>query len=330
MANKIIAVKNNRKGSIAVDTVNGLVSMESGAARSNLEVTDAQITRLQTMADVVITAGIDPDSPTTFLGLPKEADLNVDVFNQDKINAAFTAIDNFAAMISAAAAGDLVFSVTPAAGDFVATTEDFEHSFTVKLVNSSERIHTWYNADLTVTLEKSSSAGAVVVEDSTPPMIGGQSGFVVQGTGTWSAGTKQVDTVVVAGTVSLAGDASVVVTPAVGDAITVKVPVSLDDTAADVADKIRTELAASEAVLALFAISGTEANVVFTAAQAAANAAGIGVVIDNDTCAGLVQATSTNTTPGVAPDSYTVKIGNQVVMGKTVTGVDRIFKVVEA
>jgi len=330
VANKIITVKNNRKGSISVDTVNGLVSMESGTTRSNLEMTDVQVASLNTMANVAILAGVDPDSPTTFLGLPKEADLNVDVFNQDKINAAFTAIDNFAAMISAAAVGNSVLSITSLTTNFTATSEDFEHSFTVKLLDSNNRVHTWYNADLAVTLEKSSVGGVVSVADAAPPMVGGECTFIVSGTGAWLAGTKQVDTVAVVGTVSTVGDASVVITPAVGDPITVKVPVTVDDTAAVVAGKIRTSLSTNGAVAALFTISGIDANVVFTAVQAAANAPGVGILVDNDTCVGLTQAASTNTAPGVAPDSYTVKIGNQTVMGAAVAGVNRKLTVVEA
>lgn len=332
MANKIITVKNNRKGSISVATVNGLVSMESGTTRSNLEVTDAQIATLQTMSDVAIIAGITPDVATPFLGLIKESDLNVDIFDQTKLNNALDKIDSFAKMIASAAAGDLSLIVTPSVLSFPVTDNAFEHSVQVSLVDSKGEVHYWYDdVGLAVSLEKSSVAGSVSRVGDVPVIYSGTTTFTVAGTGAWLAGVKQEDKVSVVGTVTSDGDASVTITPGTDkDNIVVKVPVAKDDTAEVVAGKIRDALVADDAVAALFTISGETVDVLFTAAQAATTDPGVSIVVDNDTCAGLTPATSVSAEAGVAPDSYTIKVAPLVIMGIPVAPGDTKIKVTEA
>lgn len=332
MANKIITVKNNRKGSISVATVNGLISMESGATRSNLEVTDAQVATLQTMADVAITEGLTPDAATPFLGLIKESDLNVDIFDQTKLNSALDKIDSFAKMIASAAAGDLSLIVTPSVSSFLATAEDFEHSVQVSLVDSKGEVHSWYDdVGLTVSLDKSSVAGLVSRVGDVPVISKGAAAFTVKGTGTWLAGVKQIDKVSVVGTIATDGEASVTITPGTGKSdIVVKVPVALDDTAQAVAGKIRSALATDVAVPTLFTIGGDDVDVVFTAVQAAANDVAVSIVIDNDSCTGLTTSTSANVVPGVVQDSYTIKVAPLVIMGIHVAPGDTKIKVTEA
>jgi phage tail sheath protein FI len=118
------------------------------------------------------------------------------------------------------------------------------------------------------------------------------------------SGTAQVETATVVGTITLAGDAEVIVTAAgmTGSPKTFQVPVLLGDTASVVAGKIRTALAADAALTALYAVSGAGANVVLTRlAPFAANDATLNIDIDNGTCTGLTpDASSTDTTAGVA------------------------------
>lgn len=124
------------------------------------------------------------------------------------------------------------------------------------------------------------------------------------------AAKAQVETATVVGTVTLAGNATVVVTCTgmTGTPKTISVAVALNDTAALVAGKIRTALAADTAVAALFTVGGTGAEVVLTKKAIAANIANLNVSIDNGTCTGLTTAASSaDTTAGVAYD--TVSIG---------------------
>ena len=119
-----------------------------------------------------------------------------------------------------------------------------------------------------------------------------------------TSGTAQVETATVVGTVTLAGNASVVVTATgmTGSPKTIAVAVALEDTATLVAGKIRTALSADTAVSGLFTVGGTGATVVLTKKVASANDTALNVATDNDTCTGLTTAaTSVDTTAGVAP-----------------------------
>lgn len=126
--------------------------------------------------------------------------------------------------------------------------------------------------------------------------------------------TPQVETATAVGTVTGSGNAAVVVTAAgmTGSPKTIPVAVLENDTASVVGGKIRTALAADVDVTALFAVSGTGANVVLTRLAPAANDATLNISIDNDTCTGLTTAaTSTNTTAGVQYDTVSVGIAKK-------------------
>jgi hypothetical protein len=119
------------------------------------------------------------------------------------------------------------------------------------------------------------------------------------------AGTPQVETATVLGTIGASGvgNATVIVTAAgmTGSPKTFNVAVANNDTAAQVAGKIRTALAADAAVTALFTVGGAGADVVLTRLAGAANDSTLNISIANGTCTGLTAApTSANTTPGVA------------------------------
>lgn len=127
------------------------------------------------------------------------------------------------------------------------------------------------------------------------------------------AGTAQVETATIVGTISTAGNASVVVTAAgmTGTPKTIAVPVALGDGAAAVAEKIRTALAADTAVAAMFTVGGADADVVLTRKIKAANDTTLNIAFDNGDCAGLTaDSSSADTTAGVAETAITVALKN--------------------
>lgn len=127
------------------------------------------------------------------------------------------------------------------------------------------------------------------------------------GTSLWKAGTPtsgvfQVETATAAGTISTAGNLSVVVTAAgmAGSPITLSVAVALNDTATQWAAKVRTALNANAVIAAFFTVGGATTAISLTRTRAAANDATMNIAIDNDTSAGATQVvTSTDTTAGV-------------------------------
>lgn len=125
---------------------------------------------------------------------------------------------------------------------------------------------------------------------------------------------QQVETATVIGTIGAAGvgNATVIVTALnmVGSPKTVSVAVANNDTASQVATKIRTAFAADTDVNNFFTIGGTGADVILTTKIARANDTTLNVSIANGTCTGLTSApTSANTTAGVAGPRYAVARG---------------------
>lgn len=116
-------------------------------------------------------------------------------------------------------------------------------------------------------------------------------------------GVLQVMTATIVGTIGAggAGDAEVVVT---ADGMsnspkTVTFAVANNDTASQVAGKAITALQADGDVSAFFTISGSGADIVFTALSYAVNDPTMNAASDNDTCTGLTaQPTSAKTTAG--------------------------------
>lgn len=133
-----------------------------------------------------------------------------------------------------------------------------------------------------------------------------------------TGGQLQAEVATVVGTIGAAGagNAAVIVTAAgmTGSPKTVAVAVANDDTAAQVAGKIRTALAADadvgDAGTGFFTVSGSGAEVILTAKVAAADDATINISIDNDTCAGLTAApTSRRSAAGIAGDAAATVAG---------------------
>lgn len=130
-------------------------------------------------------------------------------------------------------------------------------------------------------------------------------------------GVKQVETATVVGAIAAAGqgNATVIVTAAGmnGSPVTLSVAVANEDTASQVATKIRAAMNASAPVSSFFTISGTGANIVLTAKEEAANDTTMNVSIDNGTCSGLTAApTSVDTTAGVDNENITGVISRSI------------------
>lgn len=129
-----------------------------------------------------------------------------------------------------------------------------------------------------------------------------------------SNGVLQVETATVVGTVTTAGNATVIVTSALvtGSPLTVTVALALNDTPAMVATKFRDALNSTSAITKHYTVSGSVATVVLTTKVKAANDATLNMAIANGTAAGLTAAaTSANTTAGVAFTADKI----QVVLG---------------
>ena len=114
---------------------------------------------------------------------------------------------------------------------------------------------------------------------------------------------KQIETATVVGTIGAggAGFATVIITARDISAspVTVSVAVSNNDTASQVAEKIRDALAYNTDVSAVFLVSGATDKVIITAHVAAANDTTLNISIDNGTCSGLTAApTSADTLAG--------------------------------
>lgn len=138
--------------------------------------------------------------------------------------------------------------------------------------------------------------------------------------GTVTAAVAQVETATAAGTISGSGNVSVTVTAAglTGSPLVVPVAVVDTDTAAIVAGKIRTALAANAAIAALFTVGGSTTAIVLTKKVAGANDGTLNIALATGTATGLTTAaTSANTTAGVADGSGNATV---VVTSADLTG----------
>lgn len=115
-------------------------------------------------------------------------------------------------------------------------------------------------------------------------------------------GVFQVETATCAGTVTTAGNATVIVTAAgmTGSPITLAAPVALTNTANAIATAVRAAMNANAVVAAFFTISGATDQVIATRTSSAANDTSININIADGTSVGVTTAASSaNTTAGV-------------------------------
>ena len=141
----------------------------------------------------------------------------------------------------------------------------------------------------------------------------------------------QVETATAAGTVSTAGNAKITVTSALFDEPEViDVPVELGDEAADIAEAIRTALAANELVAEHYTVGGATAAVILTAKVAAANDTTLNIAIADGEGEGAsvgvtTAATSANTTPGVPADTISLGFGDLFGLPYKLTADELVF-----
>jgi hypothetical protein len=116
-----------------------------------------------------------------------------------------------------------------------------------------------------------------------------------------TAPVPQVETATAAGTITLTGNATVVVTGArvAGSPVTLSVPVVNADTAATWADKVRSALNANTAITAVYTVLGTSTAIRLTETVAQNNDGTLNISLANGTCTGITNAaTSADTTTG--------------------------------
>lgn len=182
-------------------------------------------------------------------------------------------------------------------------------------------------ADSIITLADADVAYSVTA------VIANPSSFVIDltngdttGSDAWVAGTAQVETATAAGTITTAGNATVIVTAAglTGSPVTVTFAVALNDTASQWAAKARTALAANAFIAGMFTIGGTTTAIALTRKPVAtftvgddtiniypANDGTLNIALADDTSAGITEAaTSANTTAGVATEGCTIYDGD--------------------
>ena len=136
-----------------------------------------------------------------------------------------------------------------------------------------------------------SSYATVPAADNTYT-IGLANKLIVNAGITTLADRVQVETATVVGTISTAGNATVIVTAAgvTGSPITFPVAVALSDTATAVAGKIRTALSGNANLTALYTVGGPGASVTLTRNAIANEDANLNISVANGTCAGLTAA----------------------------------------
>lgn len=128
-----------------------------------------------------------------------------------------------------------------------------------------------------------------------------QQNWLLSQAGSFTA-IPQVETATATGTITGAGNATVIVTAnqMTGSPRTVSVAVANADAAATWAGKVRTALAADATVNVFFSVGGAGTSIVLTALTAAANDPAMNVSLANGTSTGITAApTSANTTAGV-------------------------------
>lgn len=129
--------------------------------------------------------------------------------------------------------------------------------------------------------------------------------------GTIQTGVQQIETATVVGTITLAGDAKVTITSAniALSPLEVPVAVALNDDAATIASKIRAALALVASITDVFTVGGADATVSLTSIAKLANDATLNIAVENDSCTGITDNTSSaDTQAGVASGA-----GNVVV-----------------
>lgn len=232
------------------------------------------------------------------------------------------------AQMAKALQGDIVIAITPAtvtAGVAAVNASGRKRFVNIVVKSADGKPHTFLDGKaITVALTKSSSAGTATIPTTTPKFRNGSITVPISYGGTWAGGTKQKETLTLAGNVSAAGDAEVTVTAAglAGSPVTLAVAVANADTPLLYGPKVLAALQANTALAAFFTFSaGATANIIVAEAKlAAANDATMELAAATGTATGITSVTSANTTAGVAPDTSTLTVSNVTFAGATITG----------
>lgn len=84
-------------------------------------------------------------------------------------------------LLEKAASGDMVFVITPTTVAPAPTSEAWTRNVIIELQTADGRVHKWFNADITVSIGDTSSAGTASITDTTPAMVAGRCVVEVSG-----------------------------------------------------------------------------------------------------------------------------------------------------
>jgi len=138
------------------------------------------------------------------------------------------------------------------------------------------------------------------------------------------AGVAQVETATAAGTITAAGNATVIVTgdDITGSPLTVSVAVANTDTAATWAGKVRTALGLQSAITSLYTVGGSSSSITLSRIVPRYNDFTLNISLNNGTCTGITPAlTSANTTAEINP-AKCWRISGTTYAGDDFQGID--------
>jgi hypothetical protein len=285
-----------------------------------------------TGADIVLTdVGYNANDATLAITVTDAPDTGVTIGASENTVAGVLGvaqIETIAVTAGSSGAGTLVFTVTAAGMDNspkavnVDVTSDTTAEVATKIRAALEEdadvgaFFTVSGADANIVLTAKTKAA----NDATMAMEltdADGTGVTVGASTDTQAGVApvcQVETIATATGATQHGIVVVTVTAAnmVGSPISVDVEVDANDSAVDVAGKIRTALGADETIGAFFTISGTgTANIILTCVDDAANDGTMAIAITDAPATSVAFGASANTTAGVPYDQISVGWGDK-------------------
>ena len=243
-----------------------------------------------------------------------------------------------------AMSGDLVLAPSPAtlansaaainAAIAAAQDDKFKRTVEVELQTEGGDSHEWFNGTFAIAATETTAGNgvsAIAESASTITMVNGKGSVVVEYTGTWAGGTKQVETATASGTATEDAAETVTVTSArfTEPEVIDDIAIADTDTAAIIGGKIRAALEANEVVSAHFDVSGEDESIVLTAKLALANDGTLNIAIAGDVEGVDAASTSANTTGGVAADTQTLTVTGGTKLGYALTHKTSIDTLIE-
>lgn len=229
-----------------------------------------------------------------------------------------------------AAAGDLVWAVSPSTVNLAPTASAWSRNVIVTLQNAAGDVHDWFNSAIATgnSIANTSSAGTASIVSTTLTMVNGRAVVAVSGDAqAWLGGTAQVETITcTAGESGGAGNITMTITSSGMDNSpkAVVVAVETSDGVNDVGLALRTALALDADVSGFFTVSGASASAILTAITPAANDGSLAFGFVDTDSTNVTFGASTNTTAGVAKETDTLTITEATIYGNTVTAVTSV------